>query len=133
MKTPVPSILHTSELCLKTWLYWIRACHTIFGAEVERLVIPLAVDIDDVIELRLLRRWLDISRPQDCLNEFMRLCGDFHVQRFGERSRSCFAWVHRPPIDFPWHPIPPCHASVSRVFLSRSMTSQTAPASAGLD
>jgi hypothetical protein len=38
----------------------MRARHTIFGAEVERLVVPLAVDIDDGIELRILRRWLDI-------------------------------------------------------------------------
>src|SRR6266699_2560053 len=50
------------------------------------------------------------------------------------QSRSrCFGWVHRPRIDFLWHPIPPCHAGVSRVFLRMSMTSQKAPAIAGLD
>ena len=61
MKTLVPSILHTRKFCLEARLYWIGAGHAVFGAEVERLVIPLAIDIDDVIELRILRRWLDVS------------------------------------------------------------------------
>src|SRR6266571_707423 len=108
------------------------ACHAIFGAEVERLVVPLAVDIDNIIELRILWWWLDIFWLQDCLDEFIGRGGDFHFQRFGERSRRCFAWVHRPRIDFLWHPIPPCHAGVSRVLLRMSTTSQKAHASAGL-
>src|SRR5947209_11111341 len=103
MKTPVPGILHTSKICLKAWLYWIGACHAILGAEVERLVVPLAVDIDNIIELRILSRWLDLFRLQNSFDEFIRLRGDFHFQRFGERSRRCFAWVHRPRIDFLWH------------------------------
>src|SRR5450755_3420718 len=107
MKTPIPGILQASKLCLEALPYWSGACHAIFGAEVERLVVPLAVDIDNIIELRILQRWLDIFRLQDCLNKFIRLCGDFHFQRFGERSRRCFAWVHRPRIGFLWHPIPP--------------------------
>src|SRR6266566_4725131 len=133
MKTPVPGILYTSKLCLEAWLYWIWTSHAIFGGEVERFVVPLAVDIDNIIELGILWRWLDIFWLQYCLNEFIRLCGDFHFQRFGERSRRCFAWIHRPRIDFLWHPIPPCHAGVSRVFLNMSMTSQKALAIAGLD
>src|SRR5260370_37474892 len=107
MEAFVASILHTGKFRLEARLYWIRACHAIFGTEVERLVVPLAVDIDNIIELRVFRRWLDIFRLQYCLDEFIRLCGDFHFQRFGERSRRCFAWVHRPRIDFLWHPIPP--------------------------
>src|SRR4249920_491647 len=133
MKTPIPGKLHPSKFCLEAWLYWIGACHAIVGAEVERLVVPLAVDIDKIIELRILRRCLDIFRLQYCLNECIRLCGDFHFQRFGERSRRGFAWVHRPRIDFLWHPIPPCHTGMFRVLLSMLMTSQKAPAIAGLD
>src|SRR2546430_14379411 len=75
---------------------------------------------------------LDIFRLQNCLDEFIGPGGDFHFQGFWERSRRCFARVHRPGIDFLWHAIPPCHAGVSRVFLSRSMTSQKALAIVGL-
>src|SRR5271157_3620483 len=107
MKTAVPGILHPSKFCLEAWLYWIGVGHAVFGTEVERLVVPLAIDIDDVIELRILLRWLDIFRLQYCLDEFIRLGGDFHFQRFGQRRGRCFAWVHRPRIDFLWHPIPP--------------------------
>ncbi len=63
-------------------------------------------------QYRLLQRWLDIFQLQYRLNEFMRLYADFYFQRFGERRRSCFAWVHRPRIDFLRPPIPPCHAGV---------------------
>src|SRR5579859_2787914 len=104
VETPVPGILQTSKFCLEAWLYWIGASHAIFGTEIERLVVPLAVDIDNVIEPRVFGWWLDIFRLQDGLNEFIRLGGDLHFQRFGERSRRCFAWVHRPRIDFLWHP-----------------------------
>src|SRR6266699_4478510 len=133
MKTPVPGILYTSKFRLEAWLYWIWTSHAIFGTEVERLVVPFAVDIDDVVELRILGWWLDIFQLQNGLNEFIRLRGDFHFQRFWERRGRCFAWVHRPRIDFLWHPIPPCHADVPRVFLSMSMTSRKALAIAGLD
>src|SRR5436190_5029872 len=102
------------------------ACHAIFGTEVECLVVPLAVDINDIVELRMLRWWLDIFRLQYGLNEFIRLGGDFHFQRFWERRGRCFAWVHRPWIDFLWHPIPPCHLGMSKVLLSTSMTNQKA-------
>src|SRR5258706_12217970 len=107
MKTLVPGILHTHKFFLKARLDWIWACHTIFCAEVKRLVVPLAVDIDNIIELRILRRWLNIFRLQYCLDEFIGLRGDFHFQRFWERSCRCFAWVHRPRIDFLWHPKSP--------------------------
>jgi hypothetical protein len=53
MKTPDPCVLHTSKFRLEAWLYWIGACHAIFGTEVKRLVVPLAVDINNVIELRV--------------------------------------------------------------------------------
>jgi hypothetical protein len=46
MKTPVPGILHASKFGLEARLDWIGACHTIFGTEVERFVVPLAVDIE---------------------------------------------------------------------------------------
>ena len=52
MKTLVPGKLHASKLCLKARLDWIGACYTVFSAVVERLVVPLAVDIDKIIELR---------------------------------------------------------------------------------
>src|SRR5205085_11307327 len=99
----------------------------------ECLVVPLTVDIDNIIELRILRWWLDISRLQNSFNEFIRLRSNFHFQRFWERSRRCFAWVHRQRIDFLWHPFPPCQAGVSNVLLNTSMTSQKAHANAGLD
>src|SRR6266581_9083757 len=108
VNTLVPVKLHTHKFRLEARLCWMWTSYVVFGAEVEGLVVPFAVDIDNIIELRILRRWLDIFRLQYCLNECIRLCGDFHFQRFGERSRRGFAWVHRPPIDFPWHPIPPC-------------------------
>src|SRR6266581_1627690 len=44
METPVSGILHTSKFRLEARLYWIWASHTIFGTEVERLVVPLAVN-----------------------------------------------------------------------------------------
>ena|SRR5438552_9074471 len=79
MKTPVPGILHTSKLCLEAWLCGMRACYAIFGTEVERFVVPLAVDIDKIIELRIRWRWLEIFRLQDCLDKLVRLGGDFHL------------------------------------------------------
>jgi len=33
--------------------YWIWISYTVFGTKVERFVVPLAGDIDDVIELRI--------------------------------------------------------------------------------
>src|SRR5258708_19820103 len=130
MKKAVPGILHARKFRVEAWLYWIGACHAIVGAEVERLVGPLAVDIDKIIELRFFWWRLDILRLQNRFDEFIRLCADFHLQRFGERSRRCFAWIHRPPIDFLWHPIPPCHAGMSRVFLSRRCICARVPAGA---
>src|SRR5712691_149762 len=44
VKTPVPGILHSRKFCLEARLYWIGASHAIFGTEVERLVVPLAID-----------------------------------------------------------------------------------------
>src|SRR5437588_6176058 len=78
MKTVVPGILHTSKFYLEARLYWIGACHAIFGAEVECLLVPLAIDIDDVVELRVFRRWLDIFGLQLCFNKFICLRSDFH-------------------------------------------------------
>jgi hypothetical protein len=54
-KTPPPSILHTSKFCFKARLFCLGICHAIFGTEVESLAIPLAVDIDNIIKLRVLR------------------------------------------------------------------------------
>src|SRR6266567_7352530 len=133
MKTLAPSILHTSKFCLEAWLYCMGTCHTILGTEVESLAVPLAVDINNIIKLRIFRWWLDIFRLQYCFNEFICFRGDFHFQRFGEWRWRCFTLRHRPSIDFLWHPIPPCHAGVPRVFLCMSMTSQTSPAIAGRD
>jgi len=53
VKAPVPGILHPRKFGLEARLYWMWTSHAIFGAEVERLVIPLAVDIDNIIELRI--------------------------------------------------------------------------------
>src|ERR1700730_8796379 len=79
------------------------ASPAIFSTEVERLMVPLAVDVDDIIKLWVFRWWLYIFRLQHPFNEVIRLCGDFHFQRFGERSGRRFAWIHRPRIDFLWH------------------------------
>ena len=87
MKMLVPGILHTSKFCLEAWLYWMWACHTIFGTEVERLVVPLAVDIDYVIELRILRGWLDIFQLQFSLNEFIRLSSTHGSRKFGRNPK----------------------------------------------
>src|SRR5215467_3096457 len=133
MKTLVPGKLHPCKFRLEARLNWIRASHVVFGTEVERLVIPLPVDIDDIVELRIFGWWLDIFRLQYCLNEFIRLGSDFPFQRLWEILRRCFAWVHCPRVDFLWHPFPPCHSGVLRVLLSRSMTSQKALASAAQD
>src|SRR5438128_7314458 len=69
VKAPVPGILHPRKFGLEAWLYGMWTSHAIPGTEVERLVIPLAVDIDKIIAWRIFRRCLDIFRPQDCLNE----------------------------------------------------------------
>src|ERR1700730_2397729 len=58
MKTLIPSILHTSKFCLEAWLYCIGTRYTIFGTKVESLPVPLAVDIDNIIKLRVFRWWL---------------------------------------------------------------------------
>src|SRR5207247_5829899 len=82
MKAPVPGILHTSKFHLEARHGWIWTSNAIFGAEVERLVVPLAVDIDNIIELWILRWRLDVLRLENVLNEFIRLRGDFNFQRF---------------------------------------------------
>src|SRR2546430_515129 len=92
------------------------ASHAILGTEVERLVVPLAVDIDDTIKLWIFRWRLDIVRLQHPFNEVIRLCGDFRFQRFGEKSGRRFAWIHSPRIDFLWHLIP-SFAAMSDVFV----------------
>src|SRR5437764_11286449 len=60
MKAPVPGILHTSKFHFEARHGWIWTGNAIFGAEVERLVVPLAVDIDNIIELWILRWRLDV-------------------------------------------------------------------------
>ncbi|HEX9132503.1 MAG TPA: hypothetical protein VF844_09430 [Ktedonobacteraceae bacterium] len=72
VKTPVPGILYPSKFRREAWLYWIWACHAIFGAKIERLVVPLAVNIDDVVELRLLSRvvtgYISASERSQCVH-----------------------------------------------------------------
>jgi hypothetical protein len=82
MEAPVTSILHTGKFCLEAGLYWIGTCHAIFGREVERLVVPLAIDSDNIIELRILRWRLNVFRFEDRLDEFIGLRGNFTFQRF---------------------------------------------------
>src|SRR5215471_12302417 len=118
MKASVPGILQPRKFRLEAQLYWMWACHAIVGTEVERPAVPLAVAIDNRIELRVFWWRLNILRLQNSFDEFIRLCANFQFQRFGERSRRCCAWVHRPRIDFLWHPIPLFYTSMSRVFLS---------------
>src|SRR5260370_33795730 len=57
-KTPVSGILHTRKLRLETRLYWIWTSHAIVGTDVERLVVPLAIDIDDGVDRPVLLRVL---------------------------------------------------------------------------
>jgi hypothetical protein len=61
VKSPVPGKLHPRKFRLETRLNCIGACHARFGIEIERLVVPLAVDIDHRIQLRILRLVLLLS------------------------------------------------------------------------
>src|SRR5436309_14388974 len=86
MKAPVSRVLHTGKFRLEAGHCWIWTGNAIFGAEVVRLVIPLAVDIDNIIELWILRWRLDVFWLENVLNEFIRLRGDFNFQRFRKRG-----------------------------------------------
>src|SRR5260370_1771636 len=81
VKTPVSGILHARKLRLETRLYWIWTSHAIVGTKVERLLVPLAIDIDDVIELRILRRWMDVPRIQYRFDEFILRVAYFQFRR----------------------------------------------------
>src|SRR6266700_4103981 len=81
----VPSILHTSKFRLEARYRRIWIGNMIGRVEVEIALIPLPRDIDDVIELWMLRRWLDVLRLQDCFDQFI-----------GLRCDLCFHGV--------WHP-----------------------------
>lgn len=80
MKAIVTSILHTGKLRLETRRNGVRAWTTIFGTEVESTVVPLPIDVYDIIESWLLRRWLDVIGLQNIVNEFIGPCRYFRLQ-----------------------------------------------------
>ena len=104
MKPTVSSILHASELVLKTRKKSVWAWNTICGIEVEGAMIPLARDIHHIIVLWILRRRLDVRRLQDGVNEFVSLRCHLRFQGIWN-LRFLFGWAIYP------HFFSFCHAS----------------------
>ena len=103
VKTLVSRVLHTGKFRLETWNYSIWAWNVIGGAEVERAAIPLPVDIYDVVELRILRRRLDVFRLQFRLDERVGFGRHFCFQRHWHWRRRRFAWTVDPAFLWFWH------------------------------
>jgi hypothetical protein len=61
VKALVACVLHTREFRLEARYGGIGASDAILRAEIERLVIPLAININDGIELRIFRWRLNVS------------------------------------------------------------------------
>jgi|SRR5579875_1332046 len=61
VKALVACVLHTREFRLEARYDGIGASDAILRAEIERLVIPLAININDGIELRIFRWRLNVS------------------------------------------------------------------------
>src|SRR5205807_8597521 len=93
METIVTSILHTGKLRFKTRLNGVWTCNTIFSTEVESTLEPLSIDVYNIIELRILRRRLDVIGLQNSVNQFVSPCCYFRLQsiwnlRFGLLGRT---------------------------------------------
>ena len=56
----VARVLHPGKLRLETRHYCIGTWDTIGSAEVEIALVPFPIDVYNVIELRILRRRLDV-------------------------------------------------------------------------
>src|SRR5579859_7465667 len=93
MKAVLTSVLHAGKLRFKTRLNGVWACNIIFGAEVERTMVPLPIDVYNIIELWILRWRLDVIGLQNSVDKFSGPCCYFRLQsiwnlRFGLLGRT---------------------------------------------
>src|SRR5437879_3969207 len=105
MEAIVISILHASKLRFKTRLNGVGARNTIFGTEIESTVIPLSIDIYNIIESWILRRRLDIFGLQNSVNEFSSPCCHFHLQRIWDLRFGLLGRTIHPHLLFLCHAI----------------------------
>ena len=75
----IAGVFQPSELMLEEGRECVRARHSILGAEVEVMAIPLGIDVHDVIEVGILRWRLDMSRFKDGFNELIRPLGNIDL------------------------------------------------------
>src|SRR5207248_9670628 len=105
MKATVASVLHAGKLRLESWCNGIRAHNTIGGAEVEVAVVPLAINIYDVIELLIVGRRFDVCGLQNGFDKFVGPGCYFCFKGIGNLGSGRFGRAIHPPLLLLWHAV----------------------------
>jgi hypothetical protein len=82
VKAIVARGLHTRTFYLKTRYPGIWIWNTIGCTEIKIALIPFSIQINDIIELWIVRRWLDMLWLQNRLDEIISLCDNFRFDGF---------------------------------------------------
>jgi hypothetical protein len=62
MKAVITSIFLAGKLHLETWHCRLGVWDTVRSTKVERAMIPFPIHVYNVVELQILRRWLNVLR-----------------------------------------------------------------------